>query len=74
MATKMEMRRIEKPWGRRDLGPWFKAVPEGGEPVGEIWFEMPDRSQPELLVKFLFTSERLSIQVHPNDAQAARQG
>ena len=27
-------------------------------------------SDPDLLVKYLFTSERLSIQVHPNAAQA----
>lgn len=76
MATKLTMKRVEKPWGRRDLGPWFKAVPEGGEPVGEIWFEMPKDvgKDPDLLVKFLFTSEKLSIQVHPNDKEAQMRG
>ncbi len=75
MATKLITRRIEKVWGRRDLGPWFEAVPEGGAPVGEIWFEMPGTgAAPELLVKFLFTSERLSIQVHPNDEEAKARG
>lgn len=74
MATKLITRRIEKVWGRRDLGPWFEGVPEGGEPVGEIWFEMPGGGAPELLVKFLFTSEKLSIQVHPNDAEAQARG
>ena len=75
MATQLITRRIEKVWGRRDLGPWFPAVPEGGEPVGEIWFEMPgEGAQPELLVKFLFTSERLSIQVHPDDEEARARG
>lgn len=39
--------------------------------MGEIWFELPEPSEPSLLVKYLFTSERLSIQVHPDD-QIAR--
>ena len=38
-------------------------------PVGEIWFEAP--ADAALLVKYLFTSERLSIQVHPDDAAGA---
>src|SRR3546814_14185834 len=45
-----------------------------GEPVGEIWFQMPDGSEPELLVKYLFTSENLSIQVHPDDEGAKARG
>jgi mannose-6-phosphate isomerase len=33
-----------------------------------VWFEgIPD---PRLLIKFLFTTEKLSVQVHPNDAYA----
>ncbi|WP_246167132.1 class I mannose-6-phosphate isomerase [Sphingomonas piscis] len=43
-----------------------------GEKIGEVWFVSP---QPlPLLVKYLFTSERLSVQVHPNDAQARSSG
>ncbi|HEX8380078.1 MAG TPA: class I mannose-6-phosphate isomerase [Allosphingosinicella sp.] len=68
------MKRVEKPWGRRDLPTAFGAVEEGGEPVGEIWFEDPRGSEPELLVKYLFTSERLSIQVHPDDETARAAG
>lgn len=72
-AICLETKRVEKPWGRRDLWPGFGDVPEDGEPVGEIWFQDPRGADPELLVKYLFTSEKLSIQVHPDDkaAQAA---
>jgi mannose-6-phosphate isomerase len=71
-ATRLATRRIEKPWGRHDLWPGFGDVPAGGDKVGEIWFETP--GDPELLVKYLFTSEKLSIQVHPDDAAARARG
>lgn len=73
-ATCLEPRRVEKVWGRRDLGPPFGDVPVDGEPVGEIWFETPAPCKASLLVKYLFTSERLSIQVHPDDAAARAAG
>jgi len=78
-AVRLTTKRVEKPWGRRDLWPAFESVPEGGEPVGEIWFEVPgaqdgSKDGPELLIKYLFTSDRLSVQVHPDDATAQRQG
>ena len=60
--------RVEKPWGRHRLWPGFADPAPDAQPVGEIWFEAPDAREPELLVKYLFTSERLSIQVHLNDA------
>ncbi len=60
---------VEKPWGVADLPPPFAAVDAR---IGEIWFEPPDGCP--LLVKYLFTSERLSIQVHPDDAQARARG
>jgi mannose-6-phosphate isomerase len=71
-AVRLVTRRVEKPWGRRDLLPAFGEVADGAEPVGEIWFEDPRGGDPELLIKYLFTSEKLSIQVHPDD-EAARQ-
>ena len=55
----------EKVWGRRRLAPWF---PDSETPIGEAWY-LSDRELP-LLVKLIFTSERLSIQVHPDDAFA----
>lgn len=62
---------VERVWGRRDLPPGFQRPP-GEELIGEIWFETPDDAP--LLVKYLFTSERLSIQVHPDDAAAQARG
>jgi mannose-6-phosphate isomerase len=44
----------------------------GGRRIGEIWFTGP--SDLPLLVKYIFTSERLSIQVHPNGEQARIRG
>lgn len=73
-VIRLEPRRVEKVWGRRDLGPPFGDVPEDREPVGEIWFEAPARTEASLLVKYLFTSERLSIQVHPDDSAARAAG
>lgn len=78
-ATRLTTKRVEKPWGRRDLWPAFDPVPEGGAPVGEIWFEVPEEKDgsgdgPVLLIKYLFTSDRLSVQVHPNDAAARAHG
>jgi mannose-6-phosphate isomerase len=58
---------VEKPWGQDHLPPPFTAP--DGKRIGEIWFEPPPEL-PELLVKYLFTSEALSVQVHPSDVQA----
>jgi mannose-6-phosphate isomerase len=59
-------------WGRRDLAGAFAPPGETGEPIGEIWFE--GAADAELMVKYLFTAERLSIQVHPDDAAARAAG
>lgn len=67
---KLERRYVEKPWGRTDLPSMFDAPP--GKRIGEVWFTGPG-NQP-LLAKYLFTSERLSIQVHPSDEQARSRG
>lgn len=66
---KLRSHYVEKPWGRTDL-PSIFSDGEGCK-IGEVWFECPDGQDLPLLVKYIFTSERLSIQVHPNDAQAA---
>lgn len=65
---KLETKTVEKVWGRRDLPAPFAGA-AGAEPIGEIWFEPPPALS-QVLVKYLFTSEKLSIQVHPGDAQA----
>ena len=73
-AALLATHRVEKPWGRRNLwGPFADPAP-GGEPVGEIWFQTPGDSEPDLLIKYLFTSEKLSVQVHPDDDQAQARG
>lgn len=72
-AAQLAKKTVRKPWGRRTLPAGFGAVGDGEEPVGEIWYELAGEA-PELLVKYLFTSERLSIQVHPDEAGARRLG
>jgi len=60
-----------KPWGVADLHPW-SSIDGSGDAVGELWFQRIDQNAPvpALLLKLLFTSEPLSIQVHPDDAFA----
>lgn len=84
-----------RPWGRRDLSPWFEPTQEL---IGEIWYydRNPTSEGPTLealigqhgaallgprvdtplfpiLVKFIFTADKLSVQVHPDDEYARRQ-
>ena len=65
---KLETKAVEKVWGRSHLPPPF-AAQSHDEPVGEIWFDPPPALS-DVLVKYLFTSEKLSVQVHPTDAEA----
>ena len=65
---KLLPRVVEKPWGRTDLPLHFGRW--SGSRIGEVWFEHPEAQDLPLLVKYIFTSEKLSVQVHPNDAQA----
>jgi mannose-6-phosphate isomerase len=67
-------RHVGRVWGRLDLPSSFAAGAAAAEPIGEIWFEDPRGAEAELLVKALFTSERLSIQVHPDDVAARAAG
>ena len=68
-------RAVPKPWGVEDLHPW-SAAGRDGIAIGEIWYERPDNGSvdPSLLLKLLFTSQPLSIQVHPDDAFAHSMG
>lgn len=63
---------VEKPWGRTDIPPEFGDM--GGRRIGEIWYESDGPEQMPILVKWLFTSEKLSIQVHPDDGEAQARG
>jgi mannose-6-phosphate isomerase len=94
----------ERPWGRRDLRPWYASAQLGTDaPVGEAWLTGPQSvietgamkgetlaaavkengeellgagggDEFPLLVKLLFPSDKLSVQVHPDDAQAQAMG
>lgn len=52
-----------KIWGSPRIEPWFET--RGEQLTGEVWFPADD-----LLIKFLFTSQNLSVQVHPDDNYA----
>jgi mannose-6-phosphate isomerase len=74
MIKSLLPRTVHKVWGRRDIPATFGQMNDAARPIGEIWFEAPAGADADLLVKFLFTSERLSIQVHPDDAAAQEAG
>ena len=67
---KLRARQVEKPWGREALPAPFGDTAGGGSArsgsrgPGEL----------PLLAKYIFTSERLSVQVHPDDAAARAAG
>ena len=67
---KLERKYVEKPWGRMSLPAMFDAPDR--KQIGEVWFT--GGSDLPLLAKYIFTSEALSIQVHPNDEQARARG
>lgn len=67
VPRKLQIRTVSKVWGRDALPAPFSAPV--GERIGEIWFEPPPEL-PQVLVKYLFTSEKLSVQVHPSNETA----
>jgi mannose-6-phosphate isomerase len=69
---KLSKHLVEKPWGRTDIPAAFGNM--GGRRIGEICYEAEGPEPLPILVKWLFTSEKLSIQVHPNDIQAQARG
>lgn len=67
----LETKTVEKPWGKDTLPAPFETP--AGKRIGEIWF-VPPQNLPQLLVKYIFTSEKLSVQVHPSDTQTEAAG
>lgn len=67
----LETKTVEKPWGKDILPAPFTAP--AGKRIGEVWF-VPPQDLPQLLVKYIFTSEKLSVQVHPSDTQTQAAG
>ena len=68
LATKI----VDKPWGKRGIDPRYGV--DADRQVGEIWFEPPPDRELDVMAKYLFTTERLSIQVHPDNATARARG
>jgi mannose-6-phosphate isomerase len=58
---KSERSFLEKVWGSPHLSPWFADT---AALTGEVWFAPVGG----ILVKFLFTTAKLSVQVHPGGA------
>jgi mannose-6-phosphate isomerase len=56
---------VERVWGTTELRPLF---PDQKQKIGEVWFDAGPGFP--LLIKFIFTSEKLSVQVHPDDEYA----
>ncbi len=85
----LKPRFAERIWGRASLAPFYGETGVDG-PVGEAWLtgpecvvaggEMAGKSLSEavpgfpLLVKILFPDDKLSVQVHPDDAEARKLG
>src|SRR5215467_13180809 len=68
-AVRLRPELRERVWGRTNLAPWF---PQQERAIGEAWY-LTDANLP-ILVKLLFTSERLSVQVHPDDGEDGPRG
>jgi len=58
---RLEPALYQKVWGATRLAPW---LPDSDRKIGEAWFTA-DPPLP-ILLKFLFTSGKLSVQVHPD--------
>ncbi|WP_137681665.1 class I mannose-6-phosphate isomerase [Aurantiacibacter suaedae] len=67
----LQTRMIEKVWGCDRLPAPFSAP--DGQRIGEVWFD-PPTTLDGLLVKYIFTSEKLSVQCHPSDEQTLAMG
>lgn len=76
MLSQLHAHRVAKPWGRDDLSPPFIEADTPEQPrIGELWYQSAKAERIDLLlVKYLFTSEKLSVQVHPDDNSAHQQG
>ncbi len=70
-AEHASMLAVHKPWGSTNLLPWSDIRYDGGA-IGELWCQREKTRpvEPALLLKLLFTTAPLSIQVHPDDAYA----
>ncbi|HYP13351.1 MAG TPA: class I mannose-6-phosphate isomerase [Bryobacteraceae bacterium] len=63
----LEPQFVERVWGTTQLAPYYA---NSEKKIGEVWFTKGQNFP--LLIKFIFTSERLSVQVHPGDEYAGQ--
>jgi mannose-6-phosphate isomerase len=70
---KLKATLTDKPWGQTGV-PHLAGHADSDRRIGEVAFEHPGGLDLAVLIKYLYTSERLSIQVHPNDDQARAAG
>lgn len=71
MSTSLPKKVVEKVWGKKGLSKRFTE--DSTRQIGEIWFEPPAEND-GVLVKYLFTCEKTSVQVHPSDQNAQSLG
>jgi mannose-6-phosphate isomerase len=88
MPFRLRPELVERVWGSHDLRPWYEVQSE--KAIGEAWLTgdaclvetgplagetlFAAFGKFPLLVKMLFPQDKLSVQVHPDDADAARLG
>src|SRR5262249_47071303 len=66
---RLSVRLLERVWGRTNLAPWDA---DSERPIRGSWFRGPPDLPP--LLKLIFTSERLSVQVHADDGEDGERG
>ena len=71
---KMQVLLAEKPWGQTGITNSRHSDGETDRRIGEVSFAHPHGVDLPVLIKYLYTSERLSIQVHPDNDQARLRG
>ena len=71
-ANRLRAIPVERVWGRRDLPAGFPSARRATRRSAKSGSRR--RPRPPCCVKYLFTSERLSIQVHPDDDAARARG
>jgi mannose-6-phosphate isomerase len=66
---------VKRPWGVGRLPEWLLPLPPEDR-IGEVWYEktFANDTPSALLLKYILTGDRLSVQVHPDDEAAQRAG
>lgn len=70
-SIKLQPKFVEKIWGR-DVVP-NHPIDKLGKRIGELWFDHPNGTTTPLLVKYIYTSEKLSIRLHSSGDYAGKE-